>query len=32
MRASIDERLRTGERHPGAVPWDQLKVELGLPE
>ena len=32
MLASIDERLRTGERHPGAVPWDQLKGELGLPE
>jgi hypothetical protein len=27
-----EERLRTGERGPGAVPWHQLKVELGLPE
>ena len=32
MLASIDERLRTGERHPDTVPWDQLKVELGLAE
>ena len=30
MLASVAERLRTGDRHPGAVPWDQLKVELGL--
>jgi hypothetical protein len=32
MLASVEERVRTGERHPGAVPWEQLKVELGLPE
>jgi hypothetical protein len=30
--ASAEERLRTGERHPGAMPWNQLKAELGLPE
>ncbi len=30
--ASAEQRLRTGERHPGAVPWNQLKAELGLPE
>lgn len=29
--ASAETRLRTGERAPGAVPWHQLKVELGLP-
>lgn len=29
---SAEHRLRTGERHPGAVPWNQLKAELGLPE
>jgi hypothetical protein len=27
---SAGERLRTGERGPGAVPWHQLKAELGL--
>ena len=32
MLASVEERLRTGERSPGAVPWEQLKVELGLAE
>src|SRR5689334_15001412 len=34
-RAVLDsarERLRTGERHPQAMPWNQLKAELGLPE
>jgi hypothetical protein len=30
--ASADQRLRTGERHPQATPWNQLKAELGLPE
>jgi hypothetical protein len=30
--AAAEERLRTGERHPRAVPWNQLRVELGLPE
>jgi hypothetical protein len=30
--ASAAQRLRTGERHPGAVPWTQLKAELGLAE
>lgn len=29
--ADADRRLRTGDRHPGAVPWTQLEVELGLP-
>jgi len=32
MLASAEERMRTGERHVGAVPWEQLKAELGLPE
>jgi hypothetical protein len=32
MLASAEERMRTGERHAGAVPWEQLKAELGLPE
>ena len=30
--ASAEQRLRTGERHPQAMPWNQLKAELGLPE
>ena len=30
--ASAHERLRTGERTPGALPWAQMKAELGLPE
>lgn len=30
--ASAEHRLHSGERHPGAVPWIQLKAELGLPE
>jgi Family of unknown function (DUF6247) len=30
--ASAQERLQTGERAPGAMPWAQLKAELGLPE
>jgi hypothetical protein len=30
--ASAEQRLRTGERHPQAMPWSQLKAELGLPE
>jgi len=28
--ASAQTRLRTGERAAGAVPWAQLKAELGL--
>jgi len=30
--ATAEDRIRTGERHPGAVPWSQLKAELGLGE
>jgi hypothetical protein len=30
--ASAEERRHTGERHPQATPWHQLKAELGLPE
>lgn len=30
--ASAEQRVRTGERHPRAVPWSQVKAELGLPE
>ena len=30
--ASAEHRYRTGERHPEATPWSQLKAELGLPE
>ena len=30
--ASAQERLQTGERAPGAMPWAQLKAELGMPE
>lgn len=30
--ASAQTRLRTGERAAGAVPWAQLKAELGLAE
>jgi Family of unknown function (DUF6247) len=30
--AGAQDRLRTGERHPQATPWHQLKAELGLPE
>lgn len=30
--ASARERLQTGERARGAMPWAQLKAELGLPE
>jgi hypothetical protein len=29
---SAQERLRSGERAPGAMPWAQLKAELGLPD
>ena len=29
---SAVERLQSRERAPGALPWAQLKVELGLPE
>lgn len=29
---SAEDRIRSGERHPRAVPWNQLKAELGLPE
>jgi len=28
--ASAQERQHTGERAPGAIPWAQLKAELGL--
>jgi hypothetical protein len=28
--ASAQERLQSGERAPGALPWAQLKAELGL--
>lgn len=31
IMASAEERLGTGERHPQAMPWSQLKAELGLP-
>ncbi len=30
--ASAEQRLRSGERHPGAVPWSQLRTELGPAE
>jgi hypothetical protein len=30
--ASAEARLRTGERAAGAVPWAQLKAELGPAE
>ena len=30
MLTGAEERLRTGERAPGAVSWDELKVDLGL--
>ena len=30
--ASAQQRLQTGERAPGSVPWAQLKAELDLPE
>lgn len=30
--ASAADRARSGERGAGAVPWNQLKAELGLPE
>jgi hypothetical protein len=29
MIASAEERVSTGERPPGSVPWEQLEVELG---
>jgi hypothetical protein len=32
MLQSAGERLRTGSRADGAVPWTQLKAELGLPD
>jgi len=32
MLASVEERIRTGDRAPGAVSWEQLKVDLGLSE
>jgi Family of unknown function (DUF6247) len=32
MISSAEERVRTGERPSGSVPWNQLKVELGLAE
>jgi hypothetical protein len=28
---AAEERARTGERAPGAVPWAQVAAELGLP-
>ena len=30
--ASARERRQSGEHAPGALPWAQLKAELGLPE
>lgn len=30
--ALAEQRLRTGERGVGSVPWHQLKTELGLSE
>lgn len=30
--ASAAERLQSGDRAVGALPWAQLKAELGLPE
>ncbi len=30
--ASAQERLQSGERAAGALPWAQLKAELGRPE
>ena len=30
--ASAKQRLKAGERADGAVSWDQLKAELGLPK
>jgi hypothetical protein len=30
--ASAQERLQSGERAAGALPWAQLKAELGLAE
>jgi len=30
--ASAQERLQTGQRTPGALPWAHLKAELGLSE
>ena len=30
MLARAEHILRTGERMPGAVPWSELKAELGL--
>jgi uncharacterized protein DUF6247 len=32
MITSAEERIRTGERAPGSIPWEQLKVELGIAE
>jgi Family of unknown function (DUF6247) len=29
VMASAEERLRTGERHPHAMPWSQLKAACG---
>lgn len=29
---SAEQRLRTGERGAGSVPWHQLQAELGLSE
>ena len=30
--ASAQQRQQSGDRAPGALPWAQLKAELGLPE
>jgi hypothetical protein len=30
MIASAEQRVRTGERAAGSVPWNQFKAELGL--
>lgn len=32
LLATAGERARTGERAPDAIPWSQLKAELGLAE
>jgi hypothetical protein len=30
LLADAEERLRTGKKPPGAVPWTELKAQLGL--
>jgi hypothetical protein len=32
MLASADERVRSGERHPAAVSWEELKPDIGFDE